>query len=1221
MAMSNHERVGKGLELLRQGLSPFVVRELRGAFPGDWTRLLDELPGFVGVDSRRAGDETSMIDRLDVAALFTLMWNKWNDVFQAKLGHIGRNYVGELRDVRNRWAHQQPFTADDAYRALDTATRLLQMILAPEVEETDRMAREIMRQRFEADARRELKNSARATTQTGTTAGLPAWREVVTPHPDVASGQYRNAEFAADLAQVVNREGAREYWDPVEFYRRTFITEGMKRLLTLALRRINGSGGDPVVQLETSFGGGKTHTMLALYHLFGGQIRAHDAPGLEELLRDAGLEFIPRAQRAVFVGTQPAVAQPRTKPDGTVVRTMWGDIAHQLGGPEGYALVAKEDERGVSPGSDQMKELFDRFGPALVLIDEWVAYARNIYGTAGLAGGSFESNMTFAQALTEGVKRSAESLVVASIPASQIEIGGEGGQAARERLEHTFGRLESVWKPASADESYEIVRRRLFRTEINYAARDAVVRAFGDMYRLSVRDFPAECREHEYLDKMTRAYPIHPELFRRLYEDWSTLERFQRTRGVLRLMASVIHELWEREDRSLLIMPGTLPLDSEAVRGELTQYLPDGWSAVVDSDVDGANSRPLAIDREDATLGRYSAARRVARALLVGSAPSSGQQRNRGLEETQIRVAVVQPGETAATFGDALRRLREGLTYLFADERRYWFDNRPSVNRLARERAEQMAEYAQGEIVRRIRQSVKGWEERFRREERRSALPMARVVAGVHVAPDGAGDVVDEQDLRLVILAPELGVAPGGSMSSAAAVEAVQLILAERGGGAGRIYRNRLVFLAADRRRVPDLTDAAKQFLGWKALQGERDDLNLDSVSSRHIDRQAEEWDAVVNARIGEAYQHLIVPSQQGTDPVELTFIRVNVIGDDLVEPVLRKLRSESQVYTEWAPSLLRMELERWFWRDGREFVRLKDLWDSLCRYLYLPRLRDVDVLVETVRKGVAQTDFALADRVEETPEGGARYVSLQWNAVREIGREVFNDHAALVHPDAAARQLDEERRMREEREAGMAGSGAAGRADFPERSAGGDGPMRSGESGAGALRVDGGRPSTGEDGAGQTEAGGAGAWAPGSALAGRSGGTLEGASVGGTDGGSGGGGSSGGAAPGAGMDGTLAQGADGRPIQGADDRISRASPSAGPTRFIGAVDLDSVRVGRDAARVAEEIILHLTSLVGAQVRVTLEIEADVPDGMRDQTVRILRENCRTLGFRVDVLE
>lgn len=1186
MAMSNHERVGKGLELLRQGLLPFVVRELRGGSKGQWPRLLEELPGFVGVDSRRAEDEPSMIERLDVTALFTLMWNNWNDVFQAKLGHIGRNYVGELRDVRNRWAHQQAFTADDAYRALDTATRLLQMILAPEAEETDKMAREIMRQRFEADARRELKNSARVTTQTGTTVGLPAWREVVTPHPDVASGQYRNAEFAADLAQVVNREGAREYWDPIEFYRRTFITEGMKRLLTLAIRRINGSGGDPVVQLETSFGGGKTHTMLALYHLFGGQVRAHDAPGLEELLKEAGLEFIPRAQRAVFVGTQPAVAQSRTKSDGTVVRTMWGDIAHQLGGPEGYALVAKEDEEGVSPGSDQMKELFDRFGPALVLIDEWVAYARNIHGTVGLAGGSFESNMTFAQALTEGVKRSAESLVVASIPASQIEIGGEGGQAARDRLEHTFGRLESVWKPANADESYEIVRRRLFRSELNYAARDAVVRAFGDMYRISVRDFPAECREHEYLDKMSRAYPIHPELFRRLYEDWSTLERFQRTRGVLRLMASVIHELWEREDRSLLIMPGTLPLDSEAVRGELTQYLPDGWSAVVDSDVDGANSRPLAIDREDATLGRYSAARRVARAVLVGSAPSSGQQRNRGLEETQIRLAVVQPGETAATFGDALRRLREGLTYLFADERRYWFDNRPSVNRLARERAEQMGEYAQGEIVRRMRQSVKAWEDRFRREERRSALPLARVIAGVHVAPAGSGDVVDEQELRLVILAPTFGLAPSGAGSQAVS-DAAMSILTERGVGAGRIYRNRLVFLAADRRRVPELTDAVKQFLGWKTLQEERDDLNLDNVSSRHIDKQVDEWDAVVSARIAEAYQYLLVPSQQGTDPIELASIRVNVTSDDLVEPVTRKLRSESQVYVEWAPSLLRMELDRWFWRDGREFVRLKDLWDSLCRYLYLPRLRDVDVLLDTVRKGIAQADFALADRVEETAGGGVRYVNVQWDAVRDIGRDVFNDYSALVHPDAAVRQLDEERRTREEherqeREAGMLGSGAAGGAGFPTVSVGNGGPTQAGEgAGAGVLRIDGGRSPAGGVGADQSPTT-SGGWASGLASVERPRDASEGEAGG---------------------------------------RVSRVSPSAGPTRFIGAVDLDSMRVSRDASRVAEEVILHLTSLVGAQVRVTLEIEADVPDGIRDQTVRVLRENCRALGFRVDVLE
>ena len=268
-----------------------------------------------------------------------------------------------------------------------------------------------------------------------------------------------------------------------------------------------------------------------------------------------------------------------------------------------------------------IKDLFDTYGPALVLIDEWVAFARNIYGVEGLCAGSFDANMTFAQALTEGARRSRCSMVITSIPASDIEIGGEGGQAALERLQNTFGRLESVWKPAAMEESFEIVRRRLFSHNIDYAARDAVINAFMDMYRELPKEFPKECREADYARRMKVAYPIHPELFDRLYQDWSTLERFQRTRGVLRLMAAAIHQLWEREDKSLLIMPGTLPLDSPPVRQEMTRYLPEGWPPVLDADIDGPVSKPLALDRDNPNLGRYSACRRVARTIFVGSAP------------------------------------------------------------------------------------------------------------------------------------------------------------------------------------------------------------------------------------------------------------------------------------------------------------------------------------------------------------------------------------------------------------------------------------------------------------------------------------------------------------------------------------------------------------------------------------------------------------------------
>ncbi|HEX5912576.1 MAG TPA: DUF499 domain-containing protein, partial [Rubrobacter sp.] len=408
---------------------------------------------------------------------------------------------------------------DQTYRALDSMKLLLQAVSAGEqARELERQATDVLRTKFTEQARTEGRRVKAASGQP--LAGLPPWREVITPHEDVYSGCYEQAEFAADLAQVYRGEGESEYRDPREFFRRTFLTEGLRRLLGNALRRLSGAGGDPVVELQTNFGGGKTHSMLALFHLFSGTL-ASDLAGVEPLLRGAGVSFAVKANRAVLVGTALSPGHTDTKPDGTVVRTLWGEMAWQLGGADGYAMVEEADRSGTSPGSNVLSELFEMLSPCLILVDEWVAYLRNLYGVPGLPAGSFDANLTFAQALTEAAKAAPDTLVVASLPASQIEIGGEGGEEALTRLKQTFSRVESTWRPATADESFEIVRRRLFREDTEkHPARDLVVRRFSEMYRGQSGTFPSGCGEADYRRRLEAAYPIHPELFDRLYSDW-----------------------------------------------------------------------------------------------------------------------------------------------------------------------------------------------------------------------------------------------------------------------------------------------------------------------------------------------------------------------------------------------------------------------------------------------------------------------------------------------------------------------------------------------------------------------------------------------------------------------------------------------------------------------------------------------------------------------------
>src|SRR5579864_5801510 len=294
MAITNHERVGKAMDLLRQGLGPFVEREFRSLFKDQASA---QATRYLGEDRLLAN---KAIAEWDAAGLLKLMWEAWNDVFRRTLGPAERSLVSELRDLRNKWAHQQTFSSDDAYRALDSAGRLLTAVSAPQADEIEKVKMELLRLRFDEQVRTEKRKSAGTAIESAAAANLKPWREVVTPHKDVASGRYQQAEFAADLWQVHMGEGTDEYRKPVEFFRRTYLTQSLKRLLVDAVQRLAGKGGDPVVQLQTNFGGGKTHSMLALYHLFSGA-NPGELAGVDGVMAKAGAAKLPHANRVVLV--------------------------------------------------------------------------------------------------------------------------------------------------------------------------------------------------------------------------------------------------------------------------------------------------------------------------------------------------------------------------------------------------------------------------------------------------------------------------------------------------------------------------------------------------------------------------------------------------------------------------------------------------------------------------------------------------------------------------------------------------------------------------------------------------------------------------------------------------------------------------------------------------------------------------------------------------------
>jgi predicted AAA+ superfamily ATPase len=977
VAVTNNQRIQRAIQLVAEGIGPFVDKQLTQKLGPDWPRTVNR-DGRVPERPKEDG-----------YFLLKSIVHLWHDGgFSEVLGRAERNWAGELLDIRNRWAHNETFTTDQAYRALDTAGLLLNACNAGELaEDLERMRQELLRTRFSEEERSVRKRQARAATEGEPVAGLKPWRDVMTPHPDVASGRYQQAEFAADLHQVWRGEAAPEYNDPAEFFRRTFPTEGLRNLLLNACRRLRGEGGDPIVEMQTNFGGGKTHSLIALYHLAGGHPPAH-LPGVEQLLAEAGLEAPPPANIAVLVGHKISPSTVYKKDDGTEVRTLWGELAWQLGGADGYALVADADQKGVNPGH-ALVELFRAHAPCLILIDEWIGYARQLYGQDDLPAGSFDAQFSFAQALTDAAREVENAMLVVSIPSSDIEVGGEGGRQALTRILNVVGRMETSWTPATADEGFEIVRRRLFESippDLE-RERDAVVHRFGELYRSAKADFPAEAGEGEYERRLRASYPIHPELFDRLYREWSALERFQRTRGVLRLMATVIYELWSRDDRSLLIMPGTLPVGEAPVVSELKNYLDEAWGPVIATDIDGENALPLQLDNENPTFGRYSAARRVARTVFMGSAPIA-EAANRGIDDRRIKLGCVQPGESPATFGDALRHLANRALFLSTDGQRYWYSLQQTVTRLATDRSGLVQTDDVDEEIRvRLIQAAKERGE----------------FCAVHAAPTAPSDVPDEPEARLVFLRAEY--AHSSKTEESPAREFAEQVLEARAGGP-RINRNLVIFLAPDSARVEELRDAVRNWLAWKSIKRDEESLNLDSVGRAQVETRSREWDEAVTQRIGEAYQWLLLPGGEAGKPEVRWEITRSTGSDSLAARAARKLRSEEALLPEYSGARLRIDLDRIpLWRG--DHVEVRQLWSDFAQYLYLPRLRDERVLLRAIEDGVSlitwETDaFAYADSWDEKVE---RYVGLRAGEQMPLGEL----RGVLVKPELARRQLEAE--------------------------------------------------------------------------------------------------------------------------------------------------------------------------------------------------------------------
>ena len=723
---------------------------------------------------------------------------------------------------------------------------------------------------------------------------LKPWYAVATPHEDIREGRFAEAIFAADIWAVVQGTAPEVYLNAEEFFHKTYLTAGLSTVIQRVASALNGGGetGDRIISLQTAFGGGKTHTLVALWHLARHAARLKDSPHAAEL-REAVGGRLPEETKGVAVFTNQTcdATQGRKIANGVHLRTLWGELAYQLGGQALYERVRANDESQRVP-QGLFFEVLKAASPCLILLDELADYC---VGAAAVPVGDTslaDQTVSFIQQLTESAQQVPGAVVVATLPASKYEVAqSEKGQEAFVTLEKRFQRLGADVKPVADQEIYEVVRARLFESitperEPDYPAR--VAQAYQGMYASHANEVPSEAARNAYREQIQRAYPFHPLLIDALYTRWGSHPDFQRTRGVLRLLASIVGDLWGGRQGNTrtqhLIQPCDVRWSVDAVQAALTRLWGTAYESVAAGDVIGESSNSGVFDEERGGDYRSEAiGRGLASAILFGS--FGGQGGRSGFSSKDLKLACSRLGLNWNYSDGALLELENRCFYLHTATagslgKRYWFGTKPTLNKLVVQYRQQIASRDFGEAI----------IESIRTETQKGAL--AGATWRVLVNP--AEDLPEQRSLTLLILPPS--VAWEENADAKDAIQERVKSISVKCGGKDRLYRNTLIFLAGTARGLGKLRQAHQQHA---ALEGVRADY----------------WDQLDDDQRGDLGKRLDVARQAAFDALGPAYtVALRVHGQDVEVCSLSDARNGLQQHLGYVWTTL-VEEEEWILR------------------------------------------------------------------------------------------------------------------------------------------------------------------------------------------------------------------------------------------------------------------------------------------------------------------
>lgn len=956
------EKIFKALERLLDELRPFVRDVVQSSAPnspweGELFRVLppekQELWNRVQHENGTSG--LALIDyvNLDTFAI------KFKQELTTMLGARDKanrfiSAIQEIKEVRNKCLHYQPIDEDTEERFFSNLKLIAKLLSLNELyDEVKAMStppavttvpiiaipsshQEIKTTETQTAPAAEIRDTGRK---------IVAWFENSLPHSDIRNGVLDESVFAANLNDVVNAVGPDVYILPGMFFQKTFITAGLQDIAKRVVAALNGEEAENrVISLQTGFGGGKTHTLISLYHIAkaGKNIRNYSQAILPE---DEQPNF-DKANIAVFTNNTCDVVVGRTVSEGFTIHTLWGEIAYQLGGVEAYNIVKDNDEKRIAPSATIFKTILKNAAPSLILIDELADYC--VKAAAHTVGNSdlFSQTNSFMQALTEAVSSVPQTVLIATLPASATEVSNsEIGQKILDALEARIVRIGSSIKPVDDEEIFEVVRRRLFESFFDWEMIDVVAERYRKMYDNRRNDLPANSASSAYANKIRKSYPFHPELIDIFRLRWGNNSKFQRTRGVLRILASIVQSLWKQKatlpSNQALIHISDIQLDKLPIlTGQFTNLMGSQWDSVMQADVYSTSSNAYKIDNvnPESELFKFCVTQGLATTILMSSV---GDNQHRGLSVKELKFRMLRPSSFQhMTIDDSINKFEQVAHYLYSStygEKKYWFQAKPNVNILLNQAKSVVSvDDIHAEILDRLNKSK-------------------QFISSVNVLIAPSGDVPEQKHLTMVVLPPNLTV-PNINDITPAVKEYVQKIAFTR-GNSERIYRNTIFYLCSTERGMSILSSHIRDFLACKKILFDYSN-QLDTEQRRDVASRQKTYEDAVKEALIHAYTVMLRCSKKDgiKDVIEVS----NFAGDfsSQVTNIINAMKEEDFIVESLGRAILSKNN---LLPDVDNPISVFDLYEAFLRFDDKPMITSEQAIIDTVRKHCLNGVFNVA--------------------------------------------------------------------------------------------------------------------------------------------------------------------------------------------------------------------------------------------------------------------